>query len=1171
MVLITDFLSSFYIIKMKKLIITLVACASLTLSAGARTVQGRPWPGTDASTHPSRVAALSDYPEDPTSPDGENHDFDVSQIENWSGTGSNSAYLVIQWNTAGETNAKVFGYRFDGEKTGIDMIMAVAAANPQFYFLTHYTNYGYTVAGLGWDSNADRNIALVLDGKSHIPAHDTGYVITTAYNYDNWAPVDDTDMWASGWYSNGYWSYYTKDSFDDDFGYSSVGASSRALADGTVDGWMFSSFSGSSSEWKELAGAPAANGGATFSLDGISYRVIGDKENAVEVIGADIANVALPASVSFNGSGYTVSGVADNAFASKAITSFTAEKLSYIGNNAFAGCTALASATVKQGLAYTGNNAFSGCAALATVAFPENWAPTDITGSSIFENCAALTSVPFPTENTYIAPAYFKGSGIATFTLPETVTEFGAAAFAGSAIKDFTTGRLTPPAIPADFFSGISADATLHVPYCAAEAYRNADGWSAFANIVEAKPESGALPVGTKFQNGNFWYCVTSQQPAEVELAYPGDTPVKFVYSMTNSYSFTDLGNEITIPSIVTNEDVDYAVTGIGDFAFAKAANGSVNSKKTLRIIDENGNLNSNIRRIGRYAFASALYFSGFEIGNAAEVLGAGAFYNTNFSTVLTSDHTSRVTVIPDSLFLSNSVITECDFFKGELTKIGDLAIPSTNKNFKWHLANLSKVTWLGDNAFPSSSNWPLYFSNIDNVTHIGKEGLGCANVSNSDLTFYYRADVYYGEGAIRSAKGFTKVKVEEGVTELPKNFLYYNKTVTEIALPSTLKIIREKAFDSTVITKFDIPEGVETIESSAFSSISAEELSIPGSVKETPEFMLSYSKNKKLILNEGVETINRRLFWYGGYELTDMVLPSTLRSIYNSVYANGSENAFNSGLNKTVRIWNMMTDASLCENIDQVYYSSYNDAAAFTDYFVLMGTSETYPKSTTYKTYQNTFPIEFTYKEVPVTLTYPEEHNVATTHESATIAFTPEIELDLTDLGIDAATVPNVFRQADIRHFKDNLMSLELEYRPEGTEEWVAAEKPEHVYNGRYFADINNLDYNTTYEYRLKHTVGDNTYTDAIRTFKTQYPAGVETIENRGLHIWPNPATTCFNVAAQGRIEVYSIAGALMIAADATAGCIATVSVETLAPGIYIVRYTAADGTPKAERLIVK
>lgn len=1149
MVLITDFLSSFYIIKMKKLIITLVACASLTLSAGARTVQGRPWPGTDASTHPSRVAALSDYPEDPTSPDGENHDFDVSQIENWSGTGSNSAYLVIQWNTAGETNAKVFGYRFDGEKTGIDMIMAVAAANPQFYFLTHYTNYGYTVAGLGWDSNADRNIALVLDGKSHIPAHDTGYVITTAYNYDNWAPVDDTDMWASGWYSNGYWSYYTKDSFDDDFGYSSVGASSRALADGTVDGWMFSSFSGSSSEWKELAGAPAANGGATFSLDGISYRVIGDKENAVEVIGADIANVALPASVSFNGSGYTVSGVADNAFASKAITSFTAEKLSYIGNNAFAGCTALASATVKQGLAYTGNNAFSGCAALATVAFPENWAPTDITGSSIFENCAALTSVPFPTENTYIAPAYFKGSGIATFTLPETVTEFGAAAFAGSAIKDFTTGRLTPPAIPADFFSGISADATLHVPYCAAEAYRNADGWSAFANIVEAKPESGALPVGTKFQNGNFWYCVTSQQPAEVELAYPGDTPVKFVYSMTNSYSFTDLGNEITIPSIVTNEDVDYAVTGIGDFAFAKAANGSVNSKKTLRIIDENGNLNSNIRRIGRYAFASALYFSGFEIGNAVEELGAGAFTNSNFTTVLTSDHTSRVTVIPDSLFYSNVPLTDCDFFLGDLTKIGNLAVSSSN--FKWHQANLSNVTWLGDKAFPDYPKYPIYFTNLDNVTHIGASGLGGANVSNADLTFYYRADVFYGEGAIKNAKGFTKVKVEEGVTELPKDFLYYNKSVTEVTLPSTLKSIGENAFNScSGLTAIEIPEGVKTIGERAFSSTSAlTELSIPGTVKDIPQFMLYSSSVKKVIFNEGVETIGYRTFFYAD-KITDIVLPSTLRKIDTAAFENGCA--------ASTRIWSMMTDASLCENIDRVAFNSWNNVTPFTSYYVLTGTQSTYPSST---------PVI----EVPVTLTYPENHSVYTTHETATIAFSPEIELDLTDLGIDAATVPNVFRQADIRHFKDNLMSLELEYRPEGTEEWVAAEKPEHVYNGRYFADINNLDYNTTYEYRLKHTVGDNTYTDAIRTFKTQYPAGVETIENRGLHIWPNPATTCFNVAAQGRIEVYSIAGALMIAADATAGCIATVSVETLAPGIYIVRYTAADGTPKAERLIVK
>lgn len=1150
MVLITDFLSSFYIIKMKKLIITLVACASLTLSAGARTVQGRPWPGNHASTHPSRVAALSDYPEDPTSPDGENHDFDVSQIENWSGTGSNSAYLVIQWNTAGETNAKVFGYRFDGEKTGIDMIMAVAAANPQFYFLTHYTDYGYTVAGLGWDSNADRNIALVLDGEKHIPAHDTSYVITTAYNYDNWTPADDTDMWASGWY-NGYWSYYTKDSFDGDFDYSSVGASSRALADGTVDGWMFSSFSGDPTEWKELAAAPAANGGATFSLDGISYRVIGDKENAVEVIGADIAEVVLPVSVSFNGSVYTVSGVADNAFEGKAITSFTAERLSYIGNNAFAGCSALASATVKQGLAYTGDNAFSGCTALATVVFPENWAPTDITGASIFENCAALTTVPFPAENTYIAPAYFKGTGITTFTLPETVTEFGAAAFAGSALKDFTTARLTPAAIPADFFSGISADATLHVPYGAAEAYRNAEGWSAFANIVETRPDTGALPVGTKFQAGNYWYCVTSQQPAEAELAYPGDTPAQFIYAMTNSYSYpdgTDAGCELIIPSTVENENVEYAVTGIGDFAFAKAANNSTNSKKTLHIRDENGDLNSNIRRIGRYAFAAAGYFSGFEIGNAVEELGAGAFTNTNFTTVYTSDHTSRVTVIPDSLFYSNVPLTDCDFFLGDLTKIGNLAVSSSN--FKWHLANLSNVTWLGDKAFPDYPKYPIYFTNIDNVTHIGASGLGGANVSNSDLTFYYRPDVYYGEGAIKNAKGFTKVKVEEGVTELPKDFLYYNKSVTEVTLPSTLKSIGENAFNScSGLTAIEIPEGVETIGERAFSSTALTELSIPGTVKDIPQFMLYSSSVEKVIFNEGVETLGYRAFYFAD-KITDIVLPSTLRKI--------DTGALENGCTASTRIWSMMTDASLCENIDRVAFIDWGTVTPFASYYVLTGTKSTYPAST---------PVT----EVPVAFTYPEEHSVATTHESATIAFTPEIELDLTDLGIDLATVPAQFRRADISHFKDNLMSMALEYRPEGTEDWTTHDQPFDTYNGRYIANIPNLDYHTTYEYRLNHTVGDNTTTDAVRTFTTDYPTGVESIENGGIHIWPNPATSYFNVAAQGRIEVYCIAGALMIAADATAENVTTVSVDSLARGIYIVRYTAADGTPKAERLIVK
>ena len=44
--------------------------------------------------------------------------FTMEMIENWTGEGENKAALAIQWNAEGETNALVWGYRWDGEATG---------------------------------------------------------------------------------------------------------------------------------------------------------------------------------------------------------------------------------------------------------------------------------------------------------------------------------------------------------------------------------------------------------------------------------------------------------------------------------------------------------------------------------------------------------------------------------------------------------------------------------------------------------------------------------------------------------------------------------------------------------------------------------------------------------------------------------------------------------------------------------------------------------------------------------------------------------------------------------------------------------------------------------------------------------------------------------------------
>ncbi len=158
---------------------------------------------------------------------------DFSQIQRWVGSGDNQAALVIQWNDDKDDNKMlVWGYRWaEGEtKTGADMVLDIAKADPAFTTYASNGSWGLYIQGFGYDLNGDGNMAFDNDGTIVYPRN--GRV-------DGGSPQDATDHWKSGWSYDGYFSYYLASKSGDDYKYSSVGASSRKLSNGCVDLWAY--------------------------------------------------------------------------------------------------------------------------------------------------------------------------------------------------------------------------------------------------------------------------------------------------------------------------------------------------------------------------------------------------------------------------------------------------------------------------------------------------------------------------------------------------------------------------------------------------------------------------------------------------------------------------------------------------------------------------------------------------------------------------------------------------------------------------------------------------------------------------------------------------------------------------------------------------------------------
>ncbi len=170
--------------------------------------------------------------------------IDVNKIERWIGSGSNNAVLAIEWNDGKDFKILVWGYKWDGDKTGADMINDVAAADPSFYALrSDGSAFGSSFGGFGYDANGDGVIGLMKNGKE-CPLTN-GVYVSAGTDFDNYTAKDPKDYWNSGW-NKGYWSYWVGN-IGGSLGYSGVGASGRKLANNCIDGWTFSSFSGGAS------------------------------------------------------------------------------------------------------------------------------------------------------------------------------------------------------------------------------------------------------------------------------------------------------------------------------------------------------------------------------------------------------------------------------------------------------------------------------------------------------------------------------------------------------------------------------------------------------------------------------------------------------------------------------------------------------------------------------------------------------------------------------------------------------------------------------------------------------------------------------------------------------------------------------------------------------------
>ena len=206
-----------------------------------------------------------------------------------------------------------------------------------------------------------------------------------------------------------------------------------------------------------------------FEVNGIYYSIRADKTNEVYVSQGDnrySGSVTIPATVTYNGTTYSVTSIGGDAFAyCSGLTSITIpNSVTTIDGSAFRDCSGLTSITIPNSVISIRHWAFYECSGLTSVTIGNS--VTSI-GDKAFASCSSLTSVTIPNSVTSIGgDAFYKCSSLTSVVWnAENCADSYDSPFSNprSQITSFTFGDSVKH-IPAYLCNGMSKLTSITIP-----------------------------------------------------------------------------------------------------------------------------------------------------------------------------------------------------------------------------------------------------------------------------------------------------------------------------------------------------------------------------------------------------------------------------------------------------------------------------------------------------------------------------------------------------------------------------------------------------------------------------------------------------------------------------------------------------------------------------------
>lgn len=187
------------------------------------------------------------------------------------------------------------------------------------------------------------------------------------------------------------------------------------------------------------------------------------------------------------------------------------EDVTRISDIAFRGCTSLTTLTISSNVTEIGDESFGNCINLTAFNVVEDHPIFSAEDGVLYnKDKIALIKYPqgkkgeftIPNSVIYIRKYAFRDcNGLTALTIPSSVTNIGEYAFTDcSGLTSIICEAVTPPTLDSYYsiFSNVDKSIPLYVPAQSIEAYKAANGWKEFTNIL---PIEGEAPVGSSCDN----------------------------------------------------------------------------------------------------------------------------------------------------------------------------------------------------------------------------------------------------------------------------------------------------------------------------------------------------------------------------------------------------------------------------------------------------------------------------------------------------------------------------------------------------------------------------------------------------------------------------------------------------------------------------------------------